>query len=412
LTVKQVVAPKRGTSIYPVSGPSAVLDWTKGRERPEALAGPKGPADEASAAAEAVRAAADAAADADLAAAAATSSPSSSSGANAKALQNFYTSVIPMFDPRSKWRQRWDMLLMLFICLNAICVPIDVAGALTPSAGIAVLNNIADTFFLIDVLVSFRTGFVEKKFGNEYLHARALEVGYNYLKGWFMVDILSIGVPFNLLDNPDVPYSVRQTGKGLGLLKLLRLARLPRLLKRILKVPLKWKLLVRVAMLVVLYLFVCHLLGCALLFLGEHPGTPHELDSTECGEFGNQTCTWPLANGMPGQPDNERYATAFYFAVTTAISVGYGDISATNHIETVVLTLCMLITMLLTTVLFGSIVTIVDKLGDAKRRYDERKQAIEHFIDAYHIESEVRVCSGFFYPSPPPPSSLHTFIPS
>jgi CRP-like cAMP-binding protein len=33
-------------------------------------------------------------------------------------------------------------------------------------------------------------------------------------------------------------------------------------------------------------------------------------------------------------------------------------------------------------------VTIVDKLGDAKRRYDERRQAIEHFIGSYHIEDE------------------------
>ena len=48
----------------------------------------------------------------------------------------------------------------------------------------------------------------------------------------------------------------------------------------------------------------------------------------------------------------------------------------------------MLMTMMVTTVLFGSVVTIVDKLGDAKRRYDERRQAIEHFIGSYHIEDE------------------------
>eukprot|EP00946_MAST-07B_sp_MAST-7B-sp1_P005126 g5126.t1 len=390
LTVQQQVPAKRGSSIYPVKGENAVLDWTKSNQGKgkEFRVDPH----KASVAANTIRAAnAPRAAEAPDDGVVPTVAPPASPGATGNRIKDFYVSVIPMFDPRSKWRQRWDLLLMLFICLNAICVPIDVAGALTPTNGINVLNNIADTFFLIDILVSFRTGFVEKKFGIEYLHARPLDVGYNYLKGWFMVDILSIGVPYNLLDNPDVPYSVRQTGKGLGLLKLLRLARLPRLLKRILKVPLKWKLLVRVLMLVVLYLFVCHLLGCALLFLGEHPGAPHELDSVECGPHANETCTWTITNNLEGQPDNQRYATAFYFAVTTSISVGYGDISATNHVETVVLTMCMLITMLLTTVLFGSIVTIVDKLGDAKRRYDERKQAIEHFISSYHIEAEAAI---------------------
>ena len=178
---------------------------------------------------------------------------------------------------------------------------------------------------------------------------------------------------------------------ALGLLKLLRLARIPRLLKRILTVPLKWKLIVNVINLIILYVFLCHLLGCGLLVMGKFLSQSPSIENTSCGEWGNETCTWTINNGITGtEADNDAqtYATAFYFSVTTAISVGYGDISATNGVETFVLTMVMLMTMMITTVLFGSVVTIVDKLGDAKRRYDERSQAVEHFINCYHIEDE------------------------
>ena len=224
-------------------------------------------------------------------------------------LTKWYVNLI-MFDPRNKWRIRWDVFLMVFIIVNAICVPIDVAVDLEPTLFLSLINNIADTFFLIDILVSFRTGYIVKKYGNAILHDRPIDVGCTYLKGWFIIDLLGVGgktllqcgsvlnlgdapvsykntfypfsplpflflwflcscfncsVPYNLLNYPGSSEFVNQIATALGLLKLLRLARIPRLLKRILEVPLAWKLIVNVINLIVLYVFICHLLGCGLL---------------------------------------------------------------------------------------------------------------------------------------------------
>ena len=88
-----------------------------------------------------------------------------------------YTTKVPMFDPRNQWRVRWDILLMLFIIMNAICVPVDVAVSLEASLGLTLANNVADTFFLIDILVSFRTGYIIKLYGNDILRDRPLDVG-------------------------------------------------------------------------------------------------------------------------------------------------------------------------------------------------------------------------------------------
>ena len=92
-------------------------------------------------------------------------------------LMHWYTTRVPMFDPRNQWRVRWDILLMLFIIMNAICVPVDVAVSLEASLGLTLANNVADTFFLIDILVSFRTGYIIKLYGNDILRDRPLDVG-------------------------------------------------------------------------------------------------------------------------------------------------------------------------------------------------------------------------------------------
>jgi len=221
--------------------------------------------------------------------------------------------------------------------------------------------------------------------------------GYEYLTGWFLIDVLSIGVPYNLLGGEG---SVGEIAAAMGLLKLLRLARIPRLLKRVLHVPLKWKLIVNVLLLLILYIFLCHLLGCTLLvlgkFLSDHPaaslsaGDVPSIVTDQCGTFGNMTCTWMDGTGINDKTisGSTKYMTAFYWSVTTAISVGYGDISGTNNQERLALTFIMLMTMMTTTVLFGSVITIVDKLGEAKKRYDQRTAAIEQFISVYHIEDE------------------------
>ena len=113
-----------------------------------------------------------------------------------------------MFDPRNPWRIRWDVFLMFFIVVNAVCVPIDLAVNLETTIGLSVINNIADTFFLIDILVSFRTGYIVKQYGNDFLHNKPVDVGCTYLKGWFIVDVLGVGVS-NIYSQPMLQYNIR-----------------------------------------------------------------------------------------------------------------------------------------------------------------------------------------------------------
>ena len=64
-----------------------------------------------------------------------------------------------MIDPDHKWRLRWDALLMLFIVYNAIFVPMTVAFGDKYFSALEIVDHIADTAFILDLFLSFRTGF-------------------------------------------------------------------------------------------------------------------------------------------------------------------------------------------------------------------------------------------------------------
>tara|TARA_B110000285_G_scaffold209059_1_gene249732 strand:- start:1988 stop:2164 length:177 start_codon:yes stop_codon:yes gene_type:complete len=51
-----------------------------------------------------------------------------------------------------------------------------------------ILNLIIDIFFFIDILVTFRTGFINDD-GNEVMSGR--EIGIEYVKGMFWIDLVA-----------------------------------------------------------------------------------------------------------------------------------------------------------------------------------------------------------------------------
>ena len=102
---------------------------------------------------------------------------------------------LPMLNPRNAWRRRWDIIIMILIIYNAIYLPQDlVFDELAERQGGSmqfwdVLNYIADTFFILDVVVTFRTGIEEKYNGNEIVIMEASNVATQYTKGWLAVDL-------------------------------------------------------------------------------------------------------------------------------------------------------------------------------------------------------------------------------
>ena len=94
---------------------------------------------------------------------------------------------------------RWDLLIMAFSMFNCITVPVKVAfdPKELESPFYETLNYFIDSFFFMDILVSFRTIIYDKT--NEEVYD-ALKIAREYLSTTFIIDFLAT-FPFDLFVN-------------------------------------------------------------------------------------------------------------------------------------------------------------------------------------------------------------------
>lgn len=98
------------------------------------------------------------------------------------------------------FREKWDYFIILLSIYNCIELPMDAAFNYRKSentSGIAEpLNNLIDTMFAFDIIMNFRTTTMNRLTGEEIVAKK--EIQNNYIKGQFIIDILST-IPFDLV---------------------------------------------------------------------------------------------------------------------------------------------------------------------------------------------------------------------
>jgi CRP-like cAMP-binding protein len=307
----------------------------------------------------------------------------------------------PMFNPKNVWRRRWDIIIMVLILYNALYLPQELVFDELPERQNLpigmwdILNYIADTFFILDVIVTFRTGIEEKDNGVEVIVMEASAVATEYSKGWLAIDIASIGIPYGL-DRNFTNATIKSIFKGLALLKMLRLLRLGRLLNRLVKIQVKYKQMARITSLLITYVFFNYILGCGLYWIGGVNlqtslfKTDEELRAkvnSECGDDGKQICTYQTQQFDSKDTFGDRLATNTYYSMTTATSVGFGDLNAGgNIVEMVILIFAFMATMFITSIITGNMLALFDRMQAGSRRHSDRLEAVEEFVLTHEIE--------------------------
>ncbi|KAE8747517.1 hypothetical protein FOCC_FOCC005678, partial [Frankliniella occidentalis] len=93
----------------------------------------------------------------------------------------------------------WDWLILLATFYVAIIVPYN-ASFVNPDRPSMVSDVVVEALFMMDIAFNFRTTYVSRK-GEVVSHPKCIAL--NYLKGWFVVDLLA-ALPFDLLYASDV----------------------------------------------------------------------------------------------------------------------------------------------------------------------------------------------------------------
>lgn len=153
-----------------------------------------------------------------------------------------------VFDPgwsvrniQSTFSLCWDMVQVLFLAYVSVSVPMQVGFDLTIDvmSFIWMVEVMIDTYFVLDILINFRTPFIDMASGE--LRYSSAAMAMNYAKGWCLIDIFScisvLQYVFLIIgqEGGDAASTARltKTLRLLRLAKLLRLARVRRLINRL-----------------------------------------------------------------------------------------------------------------------------------------------------------------------------------
>lgn len=134
----------------------------------------------------------------------------------------------------------WDFSMLLFMVGNLIIIPVGITffkeETTTPWI---IFNVVSDTFFLMDLVLNFRTGIIIEDNSDIILDPKSIKK--TYLRTWFVVDFVS-SIPVDyifLIVERGMDSEMYKTARALRIvrftkiLSLLRLLRLSRLIRYI-----------------------------------------------------------------------------------------------------------------------------------------------------------------------------------
>jgi hypothetical protein len=169
-------------------------------------------------------------------------------------------------------KTNWDLFIMILATYNCFQIPIEVAFSPESfkSFPVKFTNSMIDFLFLIDIIVSFRTSYIEE--GGQEISS-TLEMAKMYAKGQLTIDVFAT-IPFDTLAGLMFPNENEVAGaennnnstqmffKLLGVLKLVRILRLNKIITY-LRSSEETKSLLKLMKLIFLLVLYLHIFGCA-----------------------------------------------------------------------------------------------------------------------------------------------------
>ncbi|XP_054168573.1 potassium voltage-gated channel subfamily H member 7-like [Oppia nitens] len=244
-----------------------------------------------------------------------------------------------------------------------------------------VVDLLVDVMFIVDILINFRTTFVNK---NDEIVSHPGKIALNYLKGWFLIDVVA-AIPFDLLlfgSQND------ETTTLIGLLKTARLLRLVRVARKIDRYS-EYGAAVLI-LLVAAFALVAHWLACIWYAIGnaERPVLDSKIGWLD--HLANSTYQYYNSDGSGGPTIKSRYITALYFTFSSLTSVGFGNVSPTTNTEKIFCILVMLTGSLMYASIFGNVSAIIQRLYSGTARYHTQLLRVREFIRFHQIPDPLR----------------------
>ncbi|KAK7907837.1 hypothetical protein WMY93_016449 [Mugilogobius chulae] len=317
------------------------------------------------------------------------------------------------------FKTTWDWVILILTFYTAIMVPYNVSFK-TKQNNIVwlVLDSVVDVIFLVDIVLNFHTTFVGPA-GEVISDAKLIRM--NYLKTWFVIDLLSC-LPYDIInafEHVDDDFILSGSGhvrdpngihrnitrtedsvlpglsslfSSLKVIRLLRLGRVARKLDHYLEYG-----AAVLVLLVCVFGLVAHWLACIWYSIGDY-----EIIDEATNSIKKDSWLYQLAEsiGAPyryntsgtgrweGGPNKHTlYVSSLYFTMTSLTTIGFGNIAPTTDGEKIFSVAMMMVGSLLYATIFGNVTTIFQQMYTNTNRYHEMLNNVRDFLKLYQVPS-------------------------
>uniref|UniRef100_A0A8B9HPR7 Cyclic nucleotide-binding domain-containing protein n=1 Tax=Astyanax mexicanus TaxID=7994 RepID=A0A8B9HPR7_ASTMX len=292
--------------------------------------------------------------------------------------------------PYSDFRFYWDFTMLLFMVGNLIIIPVGITffkdETTTPWI---IFNVVSDTFFLMDLVLNFRTGIIIEESSDIILDPKTIKK--KYLKTWFIVDFVS-SIPVDyifLIVEKGIDSEVYKTARALRIVRFTKILSLLRLLRlsRLIRYIHQWEeifhmtydlasAVMRIFNLIAMMLLLCHWDGCLQFLVPMLQDFP-----SDC---------WVSLNKMVNDTWSELYSFAVFKAMSHMLCIGYGR-QAPESLSDIWLTmLSMIVGATCYAVFIGHATALIQSLDSSRRQYQEKVRELYS-----HTQNEITSSSIF-----------------
>ncbi|XP_061835777.1 potassium/sodium hyperpolarization-activated cyclic nucleotide-gated channel 2-like [Nerophis lumbriciformis] len=292
--------------------------------------------------------------------------------------------------PYSDFRFYWDFTMLLFMVGNLIIIPVGITffkeETTTPWI---IFNVVSDTFFLMDLVLNFRTGIIIEDNSDIILDPETIKK--KYLKTWFIVDFIS-SIPVDyifLIVEKGMDSEVYKTARALRIVRFTKILSLLRLLRlsRLIRYIHQWEeifhmtydlasAVMRIINLIAMMLLLCHWDGCLQFLVPMLQDFP-----SDC---------WVSLNKMENDTWSELYSFAVFKAMSHMLCIGYGR-QAPESLSDIWLTmLSMIVGATCYAVFIGHATALIQSLDSSRRQYQEKYKQVEQYMSFHKLPADFR----------------------
>jgi len=215
--------------------------------------------------------------------------------------------TIPVFHPYNNIKICWDMAHFFFILILLFWIPIEICFKSEINFSFKIFTVV---FFLCDILISLNTSYFDKGL----IVNERKRIIHNYFETAFVLDVST--VIFYLIN----------FGGYYAFFEMIFFLRWKKIEKIRLKVQEKFKIgmnlhssLIEIMNLLFFSFYILNIFACIWFYIGSQETSP----------------TWLIEKNLQDESLTAKYFYSFYWSTVTIMTVGYGDITASNLNEVI-----------------------------------------------------------------------------